>query len=76
MKETPFEQARSLHEAGYFIGPRDPERNKAFEGAFMVCQDVNAGPTDDARRGGYCVVGHDLDDLIVNAYRWHFEDNA
>lgn len=64
----PFEKARHLARNGYYIGPRDPKRNKAFDGSWMVCEQVDAGPTDDAGTGGYCIVGDDLNDLISVAY--------
>ena len=68
MKETTLERAKSLYEAGYYMGPRDPDRNRAFEGSFMICENVNVGVTDDASLGGYCIVGDDLDSLINDAY--------
>lgn len=65
---TPFEQAKHLHDCGYYIGPRDPNRNKAFHGAFMVCENISVGETEDAGSGGFCIVGDDLLGLIWDAY--------
>lgn len=57
-----------LEAAGFYIGPRNPNRNRAFKGKYMVAQ---SNPpdlvTDDARHGGFCVVGDDLDELIAHA---------
>ena len=71
---TMFDMAKALHERGLYIGPRDPQRNTDFDGVFMVCEDVNVpAPTRDASRGGFCIVGDDLHDLIRNAYRHTFD---
>jgi hypothetical protein len=59
---------KELQDAGWFVGKRDPKRNRAFRGKYMVCEDPNYGPTDDAREGGFCIVGDNLDSLIFEAY--------
>lgn len=68
MNQERYEKARWLHERGIYIGPRDPNRNRAFSGCWMVAEDLNAGPTDDARTGGFCIVGDDLGRIIDDAY--------
>jgi hypothetical protein len=59
---------RELEQAGFFVGKRDPNRNKAFRGQFMVCQDTTEGPSDDASTTSYCIVGDNLNALIRDAY--------
>lgn len=39
----------------------------------MICENVNKGPTRDASRGGFCIVGDDLHDLIRDAYSHMFD---
>ena len=63
-----FYKAQRLYSMGYYIGPRDPERNKAFNGRYMVCADVFEGPSDDASDTRFCVVGDNLDELVNEAY--------
>lgn len=41
-----------LRSHGFVLGPRDPNRNKDFEGKFMVAE-----PMDD----GWCIVGDDYE---------------
>lgn len=62
-----FPYLRALHAAGVYAGPRDPQRNRAFAGTYMVADDLDTGPTDDASTGGYCTVGDDLFALAVTA---------
>ena len=57
-----------LEDHGIFVGERDPQRNRAFKGRYMVCEDRNVGPTDDASEGGFCIVGDTLNGLITQAY--------
>lgn len=66
-----FELARDLIERGIYIGPRDPRRNKAFNGVFMICEDANEGPSEDAGRGGYCIVGDNLTEMVQEAAAWY-----
>lgn len=75
MSVGPFDMALFLYTRGYYIGPRDPLRNQAFEGEWMVCGDPVPAvtPTDDAGSGGYCTVGDDLDALIRDAYNYESE---
>lgn len=61
-------RAKALEAEGFYIGPRDPNRNKAFQGEWMVAEDLDVGPTDDASTGGFCIVGDDLDALVNDAY--------
>lgn len=60
--------AKALFAAGFYIGPRDWERNSLYDGEWMVCENLDVGPTQDASTGGYCIVGDDLNDLIWTAY--------
>jgi len=62
-----FTLAASLHAQGFYIGPRDPQRNRLHAGAWMICEDTETGPTDDASEGGFCIVGDDLSELIYIA---------
>lgn len=62
-----FEMGRALHAAGYYVGPRDPERNRTVSGEFMIAEALDVGPTDDASAGGFCIVGDDLAELIREA---------
>lgn len=56
-----------LESHGFYVGKRDPKRNKAFRGKWMVCADVNEGPSMDAGDGGFCIVGDNLQALIQEA---------
>lgn len=59
-----------LNRHGYYIGPRDPDRNSAFGGAFMVChaEVLDMAPSEDAADTGFCIVGDDLTELVEDAY--------
>ena len=59
---------KNLTECGWFVGVRDPKRNTDFEGVYMVCEDLSEGPSEDARNGGFCIVGNDLAVLVEEAY--------
>lgn len=67
------DKATALFRIGYYIGIRDPARNSAFDGAYMVCADVTEGPSEDASNTGFCIVGDDLKELIEEAYADAFE---
>lgn len=74
MQASPFDMALFLYSRGYYIGPRDPNRNTDHAGEWMVCGDpVSDVVTKDASTGGYCIVGDDMDTLIREAY--DFESN-
>jgi hypothetical protein len=62
LKDLPFKMEFALTNAGYKIGPRDPNVNPTFAGAFMVTD-----PEDD--EDGYAIVGDDRTALVVEAYR-------
>lgn len=52
------------------VGARDPNQNRAFQGAFMVAAPLEQDdpyPTDDASDGRFCLVGDDLDALAAEA---------
>ena len=55
---------------GFVVGDRDPRYSTALEGKYMIAQPLEEHelPTEDARAGGWCVVGDDMDDLIAEAY--------
>lgn len=59
-----------LNASGYYIGPRDPDRNTAFKGKYMVCATelLEAPPSPDASNGGFCIVGDNLGELIETAH--------
>lgn len=63
-----LDKVRDLHEAGFYVGVRDPDRNRAFIGRFMVCEHLSCGPTDDASSGGFCIVGDDMRALVEDAH--------
>jgi hypothetical protein len=66
-----FNMAKKLHEMGIYIGPRNPSRNTAFVGCYMVCHDITiTGTTTDSGHGGFCIVGDDLSELVVDAYNY------
>lgn len=70
------EQIVELNKAGYYVGPRDPARNQAFLGEFMVCEveTLSEPPSDDAKDGGFCIVGNNLFELVETAFRDCIED--
>jgi len=55
---------------GFVVGDRDPRYSTALEGKYMIAQPLEEHelPTEDARAGGWCMVGDDMDDLIAEAY--------
>lgn len=61
--------ARRLANCGYYIGPRDPNRNTHYPGRYMIAEYLDVGTTVDASRGGFCIVGDDLEALIVDAFQ-------
>lgn len=70
-----------LQTHGFYAGPRDPKRNTAFEGAFMVCEieTLDAPESRDAENTGYCVVGDNLAELVqealaVNDFKDEFDE--
>ena len=73
MKAETAERIATMESYGFFVGERDPNRNRNFPGKFMVAQPVEEGdeyPSDDASDGGYCMVGDDFDELINESYEW------
>ena len=68
------EMRKQLESHGIFVGKRDPKRNTRFSGQYMICENLDEGPSEDARNGGYCIVGHNLAALIEDAYS-HFESH-
>lgn len=70
-----------LQERGFYIGIRDPKRNKAFKGKWMVAEQVDIQiETDCADQGGYCVVGDDMNELIRDAaehygFEYSYQEN-
>ena len=63
------EEKRKLRKHGFFVGKRDPKRNRAFRGQFMVCEReaLKEPPSDDAGKGAFCIVGDNLQALITEA---------
>lgn len=60
---------QALLDHGFYVGDRNPDRNKDFPGKYMVAEEYDIGrPTNDASTGGFCIVGDDLDTLIGNAF--------
>lgn len=64
-----LDMVTELYEAGFYVGVRDPQRNRAFVGRFMVCENPHFGPTDDASTGGFCIVGDNIRELVEDAYQ-------
>ena len=65
------QQRTWLMNHGFVIGARDRRRNTDYEGDFMVAhpiEDESLLPTTDARDGGFCVVGEDLDQMVREAF--------
>lgn len=57
-----------LRSYGFIVGERDPNRNRAFAGRYMVAEPLEEGspyPTDDASHGEWCLVGDDLPHLVM-----------
>ena len=66
------QRKKELIKHGFFVGKRDPKRNRAFRGKFMVCdREALKEPPSDSATGAFCVVGDNLPALIVDAYNLH-----
>jgi len=61
-----------LRAIGLIVGRRDPRRNTAFRGRYMVAEPIDPEllPTESARVGGYCIVGDNLAALVNEAHGW------
>lgn len=71
MPRTIAEQRQWLESCGFIVGARDPKRNTAFNGAFMVAADPlpdGVESTEDARHYGFCVVSDNLNECIRAAF--------
>lgn len=67
----------AVEAAGLFVGERDPKRNKAYKGKFMVCENHGMGIESlNAGTGGFCIVGDDLEALITEAFQWIEDEKA
>lgn len=56
-----------LKSYGFIVGERDPNRNQAFAGRYMVAEPLDENSshtTDDAGNGEWCIVGDDLSFLV------------
>ena len=69
-KLSNFEKSVKLYDWGFYIGVRDPKRNKMFPGNYMVAEYVSDLETEDASEGGFCLVGDNLTQMINEAYDW------
>lgn len=70
-----FHMQMALNSDGIYVGVRDPRRNTDYKGEFMICESPEYGEygsTKDAESGGYCIVGNDLDEMIIDAYNHFF----
>lgn len=57
-----------LDSFGFIVGERDPAMNTNFAGRFMVCEPYESGHSQPDGSGGiWCVVGDDLDMLMIEA---------
>jgi hypothetical protein len=67
-----YEQRKAMLEArGWICGERDPNRNKAWQGRFMVAEPLEEGEgpvTLDASGGAWCVVGDNLRVLVDQTF--------
>lgn len=64
-------QLRALQAAGFVVGKRDPNMNRAFAGRFMVAEAYELGTMQDDAQGGdgvWCIVGDDMATLIREAF--------
>lgn len=64
-------QIRALQAAGFVVGKRDPNMNRAFAGRFMVAEAYEPGTTQDDAQGGdgvWCIVGDDMATLVREAF--------
>lgn len=70
MRQEHYQMKQELEARGFIIGERDLRRNTAFKGRYMVAEPIDAAllPTEDASRGGWCIVGDSLPDLIQDTY--------
>jgi hypothetical protein len=64
-----------LVQRGFIVGARDPLRNTAFRGAYMVAEpcDPVLLPTEAADVGGYCVVGDCLAAIVRDAFNFFYD---
>jgi hypothetical protein len=71
------DSADLLRVKGFHVGHRDPGRNQAFEGRYMVAELLEAGAEYPTQTAGedWCVVGNDIDQLIQEAVNF-FELSA
>lgn len=63
-------QIRALQDAGFIVGKRDPNMNRAFGGRYMVAEHYPAGTIQDDAQGGdgvWCIVGNDMAALLRDA---------
>jgi hypothetical protein len=66
---TAAEKMVWLLSRGFIIGKRDPRLNQAHKGKYMVAEDYKLGThTEVGHDGVWCIVGDDLDKLIIEAY--------
>lgn len=63
-----FLMARTLFDEGYYVGPRDPNRNTKYPGAYMVCEDPSEGPSEDSANTEFCLVGETLEEVVQESY--------
>lgn len=60
-----------LQAAGFVVGRRDPNMNRAFAGKFMIAEGYEPGTTQDDAQGGdgvWCIVGDDIATLTREAF--------
>lgn len=62
---TMQEKIRTLQQAEFLVGKRDPLVNPAFAGAYMVSEQHHFN-----FRGGWAIVGDDLDLLVEEAFEF------
>lgn len=70
MPRTIRQMRKALQRAGFVIGIRDNRLNTDFPGKYMVAEayDESDLPTKDGSNGPWCIVGDNLEELIVDAY--------
>lgn len=58
-----------LEDMGFIVGRRDPRRNTAFRGAYMVAEPIDPAELPTVCAGHeWCVVGDNLAELVETTF--------
>lgn len=68
-----IDKKKALEAAGFTVGERDLRLNRKYPGRFMVVEehDDSELPTDDGSNGPWCIVGDDINALILEAHEYY-----